>query len=64
MRLKMHDLQMTDKLTKNIGVWKTTDWKMTDFIEFPITLNSLQRSRNCNVCLISRCQAQVIIQLV
>jgi len=27
--LKMHDLKMTDKIAKNIRVWKTTDCKMT-----------------------------------
>jgi len=40
----MHDLKMTDKVANNNGVWKSTDWKMADFIKFPVRLSSLVTS--------------------
>ena len=36
--MKMHDLKMTDKVVKNNGVWKRTNWKMAVIIAFPVAL--------------------------
>ena len=39
---KMHDLKTADKVEKS-NIREMTDRKMTDFIEFPVTLSSLLR---------------------